>query len=236
MFTCVLHRFTYSYGGGAILGFASYATCAHLWTLRENNTVRCSTEPTRNGTPQQTTADNHGSMSRSPPSKAVELSVNEEEASLRIAAACLSKQIIVETFKDQQVLNELIDLLLRAITRDEVKDAFKTFLKKQFDANENPHGTAEAVRTFLVDRIVNDPWVREQLIRLACDLGTEVYRNPQVWEETLAFLADTSWKGISSELFLQEVVNALKVSVLKWGGDAHTKSNASCVDANAKEK
>lgn len=130
-------------------------------------------------------------------------------------AECFSKDLVFETFKDEEVMNALIRLLLKTFKTQKVKGALIKFFKHQF--TEDPE-TVAALNKFLLQELISDPWVKEQLLQMAVELGENLIGDPSVypgWDEGLMkMLGDTSWQALGTHEFLDGAKTALVAGAL----------------------
>lgn len=116
--------------------------------------------------------------------------------------------IAAGTFKDEDVLSDVGDLLQKTFTTPESKAALKMFFHEQFTANEV---TTSSLRCCMVDKVVQDPWVSERLIDASKDLGRDLLKDKEVWPDgTLSMLRDTAMGALQTEAFTKEATAAVK--------------------------
>ena len=139
-----------------------------------------------------------------------------QAASLAATGALFSNDAIVGAFTDPETLADVNTLLLEAFKKDIAKEALKDFFKDLFT---NDEVTTKALNTFLVDKVLADPWVQKRLIDLALEIGQGIQNDKLIWAgdgcETLAFLGDASLEALKTEEFRRDAEKAVKASVYK---------------------
>jgi hypothetical protein len=130
---------------------------------------------------------------------------------IELAAAGFSKELLLTAFRDDETLAQLVVLLLKVCARQETKDALVTLLKEEFAAAQ----LQELLRVFLVSDVINDPWVKEELLAFAADLGTGIANDDVVWAAVLDMLAAVGLSAVQTDEFIANATEAVKRSAKK---------------------
>ena len=139
----------------------------------------------------------------------------EREARLtlqfQVQAAAMSKDLILGVLRSDQCLRLVTALLLQACRHPEFKKELSAFLKYVFV--EDPRGSA-ALKKFVVDDVILDPWVRDNLLALVSGLGKDVMNDRRVWpDQTLELLKGGALDAIVTDRFNDELWDAVSRSL-----------------------
>lgn len=135
---------------------------------------------------------------------------------LQAQASALSKDLILGVLKTEHSLKLVSALLLQACKHPDFRNELKVFLKYVFIENER--GSA-ALKKFVVDQVILDPWVKDHLLDLVQGLGTEIMADARIWPGseagTLSMLQDCAFTALSTDRFNEELMDAVVKSL--WG-------------------
>jgi hypothetical protein len=138
------------------------------------------------------------------------------ELQLQAQAAAMSKDLILGVLKSDHSLKLVSALLLQACKHQTFRDELAKFLKHVFV--ENPRGAA-ALKKFVVDQVILDPWVKEHLLALVKGLGDDIMSDPRIWpgmdKGLLGLLKDCAMESLTSDQFTAELYDAVRASL--WG-------------------
>jgi hypothetical protein len=125
----------------------------------------------------------------------------------------MSKDLILSVLKTDQSLRLVTELLLKAARHPEFRQELSAFLKFVFV--EDPRGSA-ALKRFVVDQVILDPWVKDNLLGLATGLGADVMADRRIWPEgALELLQVAAADALASDTFNDELWDAIAKSM--WG-------------------
>nr|CCC91114.1 conserved hypothetical protein [Trypanosoma congolense IL3000] len=133
---------------------------------------------------------------------------------LRLAAVALSSEVVDNVL----IRNETSLMLVKNLVRDVLAhSAFLNHLKgyviAEFTTNKE---TVSALRKFVVEDIIRDPWVSDELISMAKETGREIAGDPEVYPNlVLSLLADAAVEGLRTDTFVEALSFAVKASLWK---------------------
>ncbi len=144
----------------------------------------------------------------------------EEERKLKLAlqlkaqASALSKDLILGVLKTDQSLSLVSKLLLDACKHDDFKKELNKFLKYCFIENERG---SKNLKHFVVDKVILDPWVKDNLLSLVRGLGDDIMNDKRIWPDELLMnlLKNSALDALTGEAFNEELWDAVARSL--WG-------------------
>lgn len=142
----------------------------------------------------------------------------EEERKLKLSlqikaqTEALSKELILGVLKTEHSLRLVSELLLRACKHPEFKKELSSFLKEVFVTD--PRGSA-ALKKFVVDDVIMDPWVKDKLLIMVKDLGADILNDNKIWPDELlmVLLKDSALDALTSDTFNEELWEAVAKSL-----------------------
>lgn len=127
-----------------------------------------------------------------------------------LEATAVSQDILVSVLQCDATINQASDLVVKAFQHPDTKEVLKDLFTEEF--TENP-ATVGALKEFLVDKVLVDPWVHEELVGLSTELGQAIAANETIWPgKTLDLLRDASLDALQKEQLLDEVKVALRAA------------------------
>jgi hypothetical protein len=132
----------------------------------------------------------------------------------------LSKELILGVLKEEQSLRLVTQLLLAACKHPEFKAELSRFLKTVFI--DDPRGSG-ALKKFVVDDVVLDPWVKDNLLALVKKLGSDISDDKRIYpdEFLMVMLKHSALDALNSDTFSEElwvsVSKSLWNAFFSWG-------------------
>ena len=147
-----------------------------------------------------------------------ELQRREEERKMKLSlqlkaqTEAMSKELILGVLKTEQSLKLVSELLLKACKHPEFKKELSAFLKEVFVTD--PRGSA-ALKKFVVDDVILDPWVKDKLLVMVHGLGTDIMNDKKIWPDELlmVLLKDSALDALTSDTFNEELWEAVAKSL-----------------------
>ncbi|KAG5496747.1 hypothetical protein JIQ42_03580 [Leishmania sp. Namibia] len=122
---------------------------------------------------------------------------------VQLAAIALSSEVVDKSLHDPEVLSQLRTFGLQVLTQPVVVAHLKKFFIHEL-TDDTP--TRAALRTFVVRDVIQDAWVREELVGVAEDLVDSVTDNPDLFpDRILAWLGESALKGVQADEFWRAV-------------------------------
>jgi hypothetical protein len=132
---------------------------------------------------------------------------------LQARANALSQDLVIKVLGADQSLRLVSELLVKAARHPDFLRALSDFLRHVFI--EDPRGK-EALRKFLVDDVIRDPWVLEHLLKLVDRLGADIAADSAVWPAgTVDALRVAAMDALETDTFNEELWDAVSRSL--WG-------------------
>ncbi|KAG5498794.1 hypothetical protein JKF63_03083 [Porcisia hertigi] len=121
------------------------------------------------------------------------------EKLVQLAAIALSGEVVDKSLHDSEVLSQLRRFGLQILTHPVAVDHLKEFFKHEL-TDDTP--TRAALRTFIVRDVIQDAWVKEELIGVAENLVDSVKDNPDLFpNRILARIGASALEGIQTDEF-----------------------------------
>lgn len=136
------------------------------------------------------------------------------ELQFKAQAEALSKDLILGVLRTDQSLNLVSKLLLECCKHDEFRKELNSFLKYVFIENERG---SKNLKSFVVDKVVLDPWVKDNLLSLVKGLGDDIMSDRRIWpdEFLMNLLKNSALDALTGETFNEELWDAVARSL--WG-------------------
>ena len=130
---------------------------------------------------------------------------NTTTSALTSSALTLTSDLVDGVFRDEQVMNLIGDVVVKAFLHPAAIDALKVHFQDEFTENE---ATVSALKTFVVDRVILDKWVSDHLVEMSVLLGRKLMNRPEVWPTgTCNLLQDAALEALAQETFLEAARN-----------------------------
>lgn len=139
------------------------------------------------------------------------------EKLVQLAALALSGEVVSKSLNDAEVQAQLRVLGLQLLTHPEVVTHLKKFFIHEL-TDDTP--TRAALRTFAVRDIIQDAWVKEELLGVVGNLVDSVKENPDLYpSRVLGWLGDCALDGLRRDKFWAAVrANGKKASWIAFIG------------------
>ncbi|CAM40440.1 conserved hypothetical protein [Leishmania braziliensis MHOM/BR/75/M2904] len=128
---------------------------------------------------------------------------------VQLAAIALSGEVVDKSLHDPEVLSQLRAFGLQVLTHPTVVAHLKKFFIHEL-TDDTP--TRAALRSFVVREIIQDSWVKEELIGVAEDLVDSVKDNPDLFPDRIL-----TWLGVGA-------LEGLRTEEFWWALRQHTKT------------
>jgi hypothetical protein len=130
---------------------------------------------------------------------------------LTSSALTLTSDIVDGIFRDDDIMNLVGDVVVRAFLHPEAVDAVKNHFQHEFTENDE---TVGALKTFIVDKVILDKWVSDHLVEMSVLLGGKLLNRPEVWPTgTCDLLKDAALEALVQEQFLEAAKNHAYVAL-----------------------
>ena len=96
------------------------------------------------------------------------------DAKVKEQALVLSKEVVSNILRDDRSVELLVTVITRLLKQEDSKLAVTSFIRSIFE----DHYTQEITKKFVL-KIILDPWIQEQLDRIAFDLTTNLLKDPK---------------------------------------------------------
>lgn len=122
--------------------------------------------------------------------------------------ARLTQDVLDGILRDPRTTDGVVTLLKDVFTHEATLGALKQHFKWEFTENK---ATVGALNKFIVDDVVCDPFVAEQLIGIAKDLGKSLIEHPRVYPgASMELLGAAAMDALKTHRFEQDLTAALK--------------------------
>jgi hypothetical protein len=146
-----------------------------------------------------------------------------KDKDVRDRAFRATKELVQSVLRDGDAVELLVDVVQRLLAQERSRQSVSIFLQSIFE----DHYTQEVTKQFVLT-IVQDKWVREQLLVVARDLTLDLLQDPTAKEATTKFLVQTSMEALDSEMVQKSGGRAISGAVAGaitprwWQGKAAT--------------
>jgi hypothetical protein len=150
-----------------------------------------------------------------------------KDKDVRDRAFRATKELVQSVLRDGDAVELLVDVVQRLLAQERSRQSVSIFLQSIFE----DHYTQEVTKQFVLT-IVQDKWVREQLLVVARDLTLDLLQDPTAKEATTKFLVQTSMEALESEMVQKSGGRAISGAVAGaitprwWQGKAATPAPA----------
>lgn len=121
------------------------------------------------------------------------------ERLVQLAAIALSGEVVSKSLSDAEVQAQLQGFGLQLLTHPTVVAHLKKFFVREL-TEDTP--TRAALRTFVVRDLIQDAWVKEELLGVVENLVDSVEENPTIYPtRVLDYLGDCALAGMRREEF-----------------------------------
>ncbi|KPI85080.1 hypothetical protein ABL78_5846 [Leptomonas seymouri] len=148
----------------------------------------------------------------------------QDEKLIQLAAIALSGEVVSKSLNDADVQAQLRVFGLQLLTHRVVVTSLKKFFIQEL-THDTP--TRASLRTFVVRDLIQDPWVKEELLDVVANLVDSVKGNSDLYpSRVLSWLGDCALEGMRRDEFGAAVrANGKKASWVAFVGpppfDAH---------------
>lgn len=126
---------------------------------------------------------------------------------LSTSTAALTQSIVDAVLRDDQTLDLIITLVKDLFLHQDTVDALKAHFKAEFTVNEQ---TTNALKTFIWDDVILDPWVATKLIELSKDAGNNLIAHQNVYPGlSMELLGAAALEALNTAQFRKELRDAL---------------------------
>ncbi|CCW61555.1 unnamed protein product [Phytomonas sp. EM1] len=131
---------------------------------------------------------------------------------VHLAAISLSSEVVNRTLSDSDFRRTLSQFGIKLLQHKDTLRALKTFAITEF-TQDTP--TRAALRSFAVNDIIRDPWVKEELIDLVKDTATDIKEDPEIFRNRfLSCLRECSVDSIYSPPLKRKIID--KITGAAW--------------------
>ncbi|KAG5468047.1 hypothetical protein LSCM4_01135 [Leishmania orientalis] len=129
------------------------------------------------------------------------------DARLKGQAVQLSKDVVVEVLRNPKSLDATVDVVVELLAREETKIAVSSLLQSLFE----DHYTQEVTKKFVL-RVVQDPWIQDQLQVITEEQVRKLLNNAAVKSELSKFLLMSALDSLEKPQLHYEVARAIRLS------------------------
>ncbi|KAG5468453.1 hypothetical protein LSCM1_02433 [Leishmania martiniquensis] len=129
------------------------------------------------------------------------------DARLKGQAVQLSKDVVLEVLRNPQSLDATVDVVVDLLAREETKIAVSSLLQSLFE----DHYTQEVTKKFVL-RVVQDPWIQDQLQVITEEQVRKLLNNAGVKTELSKFLLKSALDSLEKPQLHYEVAKAIRHS------------------------
>ncbi|CCW68143.1 unnamed protein product [Phytomonas sp. Hart1] len=94
-----------------------------------------------------------------------------------LAAIALSSEVVKRTLSDSDFRRTSSQFGMKLLLHKDTLEALKAFAITEFTHDTSTRGS---LRSFVINDIIRDPWVKEELIDLVKDVATDVKEDPEI--------------------------------------------------------
>ncbi|KAG5472514.1 hypothetical protein LSCM1_03915 [Leishmania martiniquensis] len=129
---------------------------------------------------------------------------------VQLAAIALSSEVVDKSLHDPEVLSQLRTFGLQVLTHPVVVAHLKAFFLREL-TDDTP--TRAALRTFVVRDVIQDAWVKEELVGVVEGLVDSIKDNPDLFpDRILAWLGESALGGLQADDFRRAVRRSSKAA------------------------
>ncbi|AYU82752.1 conserved hypothetical protein [Leishmania infantum JPCM5] len=130
------------------------------------------------------------------------------DARLKGQAVQLSKDVVLEVLRNPKSLDATVDVVVELLAREETKIAVSSLLQSLFE----DHYTQEVTKKFVL-RVVQDPWIQDQLQMITEEQVRKLLNNAAIKTELSKFLLKSAVDSLEKPQLHYEVAKAMRHSV-----------------------
>ncbi|CBZ30517.1 conserved hypothetical protein [Leishmania mexicana MHOM/GT/2001/U1103] len=130
------------------------------------------------------------------------------DARLKGQAVQLSKDVVLEVLRNPKSLEATVDVVVELLAREETKIAVSSLLQSLFE----DHYTQEVTKKFVL-RVVQDPWIQDQLQMITEEQVRKLLNNAAIKTELSKFLLKAAVDSLEKPQLHYEVAKAMRHSV-----------------------
>ncbi len=129
----------------------------------------------------------------------------------------LSKEVVANILRDDRSVELLVTVITRLLKQEDSKLAVTSFIRGVFE----DHYTQEITKKFVL-KIILDPWIQEQLDRIAFDLTVNLLKDPKTKQVLVDLLVQSASEALMDPKVhassAQAVRSTMYHAVNPWAG------------------
>ncbi|KAG5494134.1 hypothetical protein JKF63_01969 [Porcisia hertigi] len=130
------------------------------------------------------------------------------DSRLREQAVQLTKDVLLEVLRNPKSLDATVDVVVTLLGREETKIAVSSLLQSLFE----DHYTQEVTKKFVL-RVVQDPWIQDQLQMITEEQVRKLLNNAAIKTELSKFLLKSAMESLEKPQLHYEAAKAVRHSV-----------------------
>ncbi|GET92473.1 hypothetical protein, conserved [Leishmania tarentolae] len=131
------------------------------------------------------------------------------DARLKGKAVQLSKDVVLEVLRNPKSIDAAVDVVVELLAREETKIAVSSLLQSLFE----DHYTQEVTKKFVL-RVVQDPWIQDQLQMITEEQVRKLLNNAAIRKELSKFLLKSAVDSLEKPQLHYEVAKAMRHSFM----------------------
>jgi hypothetical protein len=130
------------------------------------------------------------------------------DAKVKEQALQLSKEVVENILRDNRSVELLVTVITRLLRQEDSKIAVTSFIRGVFE----DHYTQEITKKFVL-KIVLDPWIQEQLDRIAFDLTVNLLKDPKTKKVVTDLLVQSASEALADAKLQSTSAQAVRSTV-----------------------